>query len=170
MQHSRNLIDEIKHQLTHGTMTNRLIIYNVIVFAIILLVNAVLSLSVSQIPLSEYLFALDTDLLGFIQKPWGILTSIFSHFGLWHLIFNMLFLYFSGQLFEQIFDKRRLWQTYIFAGIAGGLLEIAAHYLFPSFQNTDNVVVGASGVDFVVADAFAVHSVQVLSPFLALTL
>jgi membrane associated rhomboid family serine protease len=158
MQHSRNLIDEIKHQLTHGTMTNRLIIYNVIVFAIILLVNAVLSLSVSQIPLSEYLFALDTDLLGFIQKPWGILTSIFSHFGLWHLIFNMLFLYFSGQLFEQIFDKRRLWQTYIFGGIAGGLLEIAAHYLFPSFQNTDNVVVGASGSIMAIFTALAFHS------------
>jgi len=158
MQHSRNLIDEIKHQLTHGTMTNRLIIYNVIVFAIILLVNAVLSLSVSQIPLSEYLFALDTDLLGFIQKPWGILTSIFSHFGLWHLIFNMLFLYFSGQLFEQIFDKRRLWQTYLFGGIAGGLLEIAAHYLFPSFQNTDNVVVGASGSIMAIFTALAFHS------------
>jgi membrane associated rhomboid family serine protease len=158
MQHSRNLIDEIKHQLTHGTMTNRLIIYNVIVFVIILLVNAVLSLSVSQITLSEYLFALDTDLLGFIQKPWGILTSIFSHFGLWHLIFNMLFLYFSGQLYEQIFDKRRLWQTYLFGGIAGGLLEIAAHYLFPSFQNTDNVVVGASGSIMAIFTALAFHS------------
>jgi len=158
MQHPRNLIDEIKHQLTHGTMTNRLIIYNVIVFVIILLVNAVLSLSVSQITLSEYLFALDTDLLGFIQKPWGILTSIFSHFGLWHLIFNMLFLYFSGQLYEQIFDKRRLWQTYLFGGIAGGLLEIAAHYLFPSFQNTDNVVVGASGSIMAIFTALAFHS------------
>jgi membrane associated rhomboid family serine protease len=158
MRSSRNFIDEIKYQLSHGTMTNRLIIFNVFVFALILLLKAILSLSIFQISVAEYLFTLDTNLLGFIQKPWGILTSIFSHFGLWHLIFNMMFLYFSGQLFEQIFDKHRLWQTYIFGGIAGGILEIAAHYLFPSFQNSEQVVVGASGSIMAIFTALAFHS------------
>jgi membrane associated rhomboid family serine protease len=158
MRSSRNFVEEIKYQLSHGTMTNRLIIYNVFVFALILLLNAILSLTISQIPLTSYLFTLDTNLLGFIQKPWGIITSIFSHFSLWHLIFNLLFLYFAGQLFEQIFDKRRLLQTYIYGGIAGGLLEIAAHYLFPSFQNSDQVVVGASGSIMAIFTALAFHS------------
>jgi membrane associated rhomboid family serine protease len=157
MQHSRNFIEEIKYQLSHGTMTNKLIIYNVFVFAIILLLN-ILNLSLNQISLTEYFFTLDTNLVGFILKPWGIITSIFSHFEIWHLIFNMLFLYFSGQLFEQIFDKRRLWQTYIFGGISGGILEISAHYLFPSFQNADQVVVGASGSIMAIFTALAFHS------------
>ena len=138
-------------------MTNKLIIYNVFVFAIILLLN-ILNLSLNQISLTEYFFTLDTNLVGFIIKPWGIITSIFSHFEIWHLIFNMLFLYFSGQLFEQIFDKRRLWQTYIFGGISGGILEISAHYLFPSFQNADQVVVGASGSIMAIFTALAFHS------------
>jgi membrane associated rhomboid family serine protease len=157
MQSSRNFIEEIKYQLSHGTMTNKLIIYNVFVFALILLLN-ILNLSLNQISLTEYFFTLDTNLVGFIIKPWGIITSIFSHFEIWHLIFNMLFLYFSGQLFEQIFDKRRLWQTYIFGGISGGILEIAAHYLFPSFQNSDQVVVGASGSIMAIFTALAFHS------------
>ena len=157
MQSSRNFIEEIKYQLSHGTMTNRLIIYNVFVFAVILLLN-ILNLTINQISLTEYFFTLDTNLVGFIIKPWGIITSIFSHFEIWHLIFNMLFLYFSGQLFEQIFDKRRLWQTYIFGGISGGILEIAAHYLFPSFQNSDQVVVGASGSIMAIFTALAFHS------------
>jgi membrane associated rhomboid family serine protease len=157
MQSSRNFIEEIKYQLSHGTMTNKLIIYNVFVFALILLLN-ILNLSLNQISLTEYFFTLDTNLVGFIIKPWGIITSIFSHFEIWHLIFNMLFLYFSGQLFEQIFDKRRLWQTYIFGGISGGTLEIAAHYLFPSFQNSDQVVVGASGSIMAIFTALAFHS------------
>jgi membrane associated rhomboid family serine protease len=157
MQSSRNFIEEIKYQLSHGTMTNKLIIYNVFVFAIILLLN-ILNLSLNQISLTEYFFTLDTNLVGFIIKPWGIITSIFSHFEIWHLIFNMLFLYFSGQLFEQIFDKRRLWQTYIFGGISGGILEISAHYLFPSFQNADQVVVGASGSIMAIFTALAFHS------------
>lgn len=138
-------------------MTNKLIIYNVFVFAIILVLN-ILNLTINQISLTEYFFTLDTNLVGFIIKPWGIITSIFSHFEIWHLIFNMLFLYFSGQLFEQIFDKRRLWQTYIFGGISGGILEIAAHYLFPSFQNSDQVVVGASGSIMAIFTALAFHS------------
>lgn len=158
MQSSRNFIEEIKYQLSYGTMTNRIIIYNVFVFVLILILQATTSLMVFNIQITEFIFALDTNLLGFLMKPWGIFTSIFSHFGLWHLIFNMLFLYFSGQLFEQIFDKRRLWQTYLFGGIAGGILEIAAHYLFPSFQNTDNVVVGASGSIMAIFAALAFHS------------
>ena len=158
MQSSRNFIEEIKYQLAHGSMTNRLIIYNVFIFALILLLNAIISLSISQIAFTEFLFTLDTNFIGFIQKPWGIFTSIFSHFSLWHLIFNMMFLYFSGQLFEQIFDKRKLWQTYIFGGIAGGFLEIAAHFLFPSFQNTEQVVVGASGSIMAIFTALAFHS------------
>jgi membrane associated rhomboid family serine protease len=157
MQSSRNFIEEIKYQLSHGTMTNKLIIYNVFVFAIILVLN-ILNLKINQISLTEYFFTLDTNLVGFIIKPWGIITSIFSHFEIWHLIFNMLFLYFSGQLFEQIFDKRRLWQTYIFGGISGGILEITAHYLFPSFQNSDQVVVGASGSIMAIFTALAFHS------------
>jgi membrane associated rhomboid family serine protease len=158
MQSSRNFVEELKYQLTNGSMTNRLIIYNVLVFTLILVLNVILSLYVFEISLTEYLFTLDTNLIGFIKKPWGIITSIFSHFGLFHLIFNMLFLYFSGQLFEQIFDKRRLWQTYIFGGIAGGILEIIAHYLFPSFQNTENVIVGASGSIMAIFTALAFHS------------
>jgi len=157
MQSSRNFIEEIKYQLSHGTMTNKLIIYNVFVFAIILVLN-ILNLTINQISLTEYFFTLDTNLVGFIIKPWGIITSVFSHFEIWHLIFNMLFLYFSGQLFEQIFDKKRLWQTYIFGGISGGILEIAAHYLFPSFQNSDQVVVGASGSIMAIFTALAFHS------------
>lgn len=157
MQNSRNFIEEIKYQLSHGTMTNKLIIYNVFVFAVILILN-ILNLSLNQISFTEYFFTLDTNLSGFVLKPWGIVTSIFSHFEIWHLIFNMLFLYFSGQLFEQIFDKRRLWQTYLFGGISGGMLEIVAHYLFPSFQNADQVVVGASGSIMAIFTAIAFHS------------
>lgn len=162
MQSSRNLIEELKFQLQHGPMTNRLIIYNVIVFALIQLVNGIISLTSSEellvLGLSDKIFTLDTNIIGFIQKPWGILTSIFSHFSLWHLLFNLLFLYFSGQMFEQLFDKRRLWQTYIYGGITGGLLEILAHYLFPSFQSSEHVVVGASGSIMAIFTALAFHS------------
>jgi membrane associated rhomboid family serine protease len=162
MQSSRNLVEELKFQLQHGPMTNRLIIYNVGVFALIQLISGIISLSSSELVfvqnLPNNIFTLDTNFIGFIQKPWGIITSVFSHFSLWHLLFDLLFLYFSGQMFEQLFDKRRLWQTYIFGGITGGLLEILAHYTFPSFQNSEQIVVGASGSIMAIFTALAFHS------------
>jgi len=48
-------------------------------------------------------------------------------------------------MFEQLFDAKRLWYTYLFGGIAGGMLEIIAHAIFPALQNSQIVIVGASG-------------------------
>ena len=57
----------------------------------------------------------------------------------------MIFLYFAGRMFTQLFDKSRLIYTYILGGIAGGTLEIVAHSLFPKLQMFNDIVIGASG-------------------------
>jgi membrane associated rhomboid family serine protease len=91
------------------------------------------------------IFALQADFLGLITKPWGLITSIFSHFEFMHFLFNMLFLFFAGQLYEQLFGGKKLLNIYILGGIAGGILEIVAHELFPALSNSQSIVVGASG-------------------------
>ena len=143
-------------------MTNRLIIINVFVFALIQLISGLIHLlSPKQaffLNLIENTFTLDTNVYGFIQKPWGLLTSIFSEFSLFYLFFNMLFLYFSGNIFEQIFDKRRLWQTYFWGGISGAIFQIIAHYIFPSFQNSEHLIIGASGSVMAIFTALTFHS------------
>ncbi len=103
------------------------------------------------------IFSLNTDLGEFIFHPWGIITSIFAHFTVWHFLMNMLFLYFSGKMFEQLFDQKRLLYTYIIGGIAGGILEILAHLIFPTLQNEKIVVVGASGSVMAIFAALAFH-------------
>jgi len=57
----------------------------------------------------------------------------------------MLFLFFAGQLYEQLFEGKKLLNIYILGGIAGGILEIVAHELFPALSNSQSIVVGASG-------------------------
>jgi hypothetical protein len=69
----------------------------------------------------------------------------------------MLFLYFSGKMFEQLFDQKRLLYTYIIGGIAGGILEILAHLIFPTLQNEKIVIVGASGSVMAIFAALAFH-------------
>lgn len=150
MNEQRTFIDELKYQFNHGGMTIKLIFVNTIVFLSIniLLVIARLIGGDAQIfvgDILKWMFTLNTDLSSFIYTPWGIFTSIFAHYSLWHLLFNMLFLYFVGKMFEQFFDQKRLLFTYLLAGIAGGSLEIIAHLIFPVLQMNSSVVVGASG-------------------------
>lgn len=150
MNEQRTFIDELKHQYQYGGMTIKLIMINAIVFLGInvLLVISRLIGGDAQLFLGnilKWIFTLNTDLPSFLYSPWGLFTSIFAHYSVWHLLFNMIFLYFVGKMFEQFFDQKRLLYTYLLAGLAGGLLEIVAHLIFPVLQMSSNVVVGASG-------------------------
>ena len=147
MSADRTFIDEIKHQLKYGGITVKLIFINVAVFLFIQILLALGRLVFNnQADFVTHFFSLNTDLKVFITRPYTILTTIFSHFTILHLLFNMLFLYFSGSLFEQLFDRSRLIYTYIFGGILGGLFELLSHLIFPSLQlNQGTLIVGASG-------------------------
>ena len=149
MQAEQNLFDSLKNAYRYGGMTTRLIFINAAIFLLIQILSVIIRLMMADNSiLSVFLnavFTLNTDLKYFIFMPWGLVTSIFAHFSLWHFVLNMLFLYFSGRMFEQLFDAKRLWYTYLFGGIAGGMLEIIAHAIFPALQNSQIVIVGASG-------------------------
>jgi membrane associated rhomboid family serine protease len=157
----RNLIEELKFQLRAGTMTNRLIIVNVSVFLSLLLIKKSLLLFNIDPLVSDgwihRLMDLNSSFSAFIRAPWGLVTSIFTHEQFGHLLFNMLFLYFSGRFFEQYFSRRKLWLTYLFGGIAGGLLELMANNLFPALQGTNVVILGASGSIMAIFTALAFY-------------
>ena len=157
----RNLIQEIKFQLRSGTMTNRLIIVNVCVFLLILLVKkSFLLYNIAPRTSDEWihhLLDLNSSLPAFIRAPWGLFTSIFTHEQFGHLLFNMLFLYFSGRFFEQYFSRKKLWLTYLFGGICGGILELVANNLFPALQGTNVVILGASGSIMAIFTALAFY-------------
>lgn len=149
MQTEQNLFNSLKNAYHYGGMTIRLLFINTTIFLLIQILSVVIRLMMADNSiLSVFLnsvFTLNTNLHNFIFMPWGLITSIFAHFSLWHFVLNMLFLYFSGRMFEQLFDAKRLWYTYLFGGIAGGIFEIIAHTIFPALQNSQIVIVGASG-------------------------
>lgn len=157
----RNFIEELNYQLRAGTMTNRLIIVNVCVFlAILLLKKSLLLFNIDPIISDGWihqLFDLNSSIPAFIRAPWGLVTSIFTHEQFGHLLFNMLFLYFSGRFFEQYFSRKKLWLTYLFGGIAGGILELLANNLFPALQGTNVVILGASGSIMAIFTAMAFY-------------
>ena len=147
----KNIFQDLKYRFQFGGMHVKLLFVNAIVFIFIGFLHVFTRLlgdeeiQQSTAILLHDIFALQADFLGLITKPWGLITSIFSHFEFMHFLFNMLFLFFAGQLYEQLFGGKKLLNIYILGGIAGGILEIVAHELFPALSNSQSIVVGASG-------------------------
>lgn len=150
MQTQGTFIDNIKHQLAHGGMTIKLIFINVVLFLGIRVLDIFSELmgSSSYTFIDTFItpiFGLHTKLVPFLTHPWTLFTHMFTHYTVMHLLWNMVFLYFAGKLFEQLFNSRRLLSTYILGGLLGGLLEVLAHLIFPKLQLTNDIVIGASG-------------------------
>lgn len=139
----RTLSEEIKFQLRFGGMHIKLIFANSIVFLLMILLDLVVKTTQNSMidVIRIKIFALQTNLGDFLYAPYGLITSIFTHFGFMHFLFNMLFLYFAGSLFRQFFSDRRMLHVYIVGGIFGGFCELIAHQI----SGMDAIVVGASG-------------------------
>jgi len=94
-----------------------------------------------------------------LERPWTILTSIFLHgylgsdggmsfSSIWHILFNMLALYFLGSYLNMIIGKRWFLGIYLVGGVIGSFLYIA-------MAPPNSIVVGASGAIFAVGGALA---------------
>lgn len=143
MTNDRNLTEELKFQFRFGGMHIKLIFVNSVVFlAMILLHLAGQATSNGWLGwFQTQFFTLHTDLKEFAYAPYGLITSIFTHFGFFHFLFNMFFLYFAGSLFRQFFSDRRMLHVYVVGGIFGGICEL----IVSQFTGTGYPVLGASG-------------------------
>lgn len=146
MQTENSFIDSIKNKYQNGGVAIKLIFINTAVFVIIALLNTLFKL-LGFNELNEFVsyLGLNTAFKTAIFKPWTFVTSLFVHFGFMHLLFNMLFLYFAGQLFLQYFDSKKLVFTYILGGVLAGVIEMLARSVFPGLSGTPTTIVGASG-------------------------
>lgn len=152
-------IDDLKLAMRRTDNAHvKLVIINVAVFLVYTLVNVISSLF--QIRLSETMtlwLALPAHLQSLLYKPWTLLTYFFYHEGLWHILSNMLFLYWFGQLLNEFLGARRLMTVYMLGGVISGICYVAAYNTFPAFAGSHihSVLLGASGAVFAVVAAAA---------------
>jgi membrane associated rhomboid family serine protease len=89
-------------------------------------------------------------------RIYQLVTFQFMHAGLWHLLGNMLGLYFFGQAVEEFLGKAGLLKLYLASGTIGGFLQVAFAFTFPRYFAAG--VVGASAGVFGLVAAFATHA------------
>lgn len=84
------------------------------------------------------------DLGTLITRPWTILTYMFLHLSLGHIFWNMIILWMSGRLFQDLLGGRRLIGNYILGGITGLLVFILSSNLTTPAGHPQPAVMGAS--------------------------
>ncbi len=68
----------------------------------------------------KYLYLSD-DLLWDLSHPWTMITYMFTHIGFFHLLFNMLILYWFGRIAGDLLGDHRMLPLYLYSGFAGAL-------------------------------------------------
>jgi membrane associated rhomboid family serine protease len=84
-------------------------------------------------PLVDFL-KLPASVGGWLHRPWTMVTYMFTHLEIWHIAFNLLCLYWSGQLFLRFFGPKQLGGLYVLGGVAGGVLFMLMYNVFPYFE------------------------------------
>jgi len=81
-----------------------------------------------------------------LNRPWTGITYMFTHFGFWHIAFNLLCLYWFGQIFLRFFGPKQLGGLYVMGGIVGGIVFVLSYNIFPYFREfvNNSYLVGAS--------------------------
>ena len=95
-------------------------------------------------------FAFNPDPFTALTQPWRLVTYMFLHGGGFHLIFNMLWLWWMGRMVEQTVGPRTFSVLFFGAGIGGAILQIAIAAVLGA-----NLVIGASGAVLGIMVAFA---------------
>ncbi len=86
---------------------------------------------------------------GFLAQPWTLVTNMFVHAGIWHILANMITLFFFGGFLYRLIGSRNFLITYFGGGILGSIL-----YLLLADPYT--IAVGASGAVYALAGALVV--------------
>lgn len=102
---------------------------------------------------------LPASLWQLLCRPWSLLTYMFVHERLMHILCNMLALYGFGRIFLTFFSVRHFVGVYLFGGIMGGLFFVLAFNVFPYFSQVvgNACLVGASASVLAVVVASAVR-------------
>lgn len=126
-----NELNNIFSKIRTSSIIEKLILLNSLFFLIALLFKSTVLNWI----------ALSSDLNLLILKPWTIASYSIVHLDFFHLLSNVLILYYIGNLFLTFFHKSQLLTVYI-----GGLVSGALLFLVIAFIKNDTLIlIGASG-------------------------
>jgi len=138
------LKDKLKYSLSVMGQLQKLIVINIIFFIIPLLLNTFLWLfELKDISILDY-FVVEADLMSLIFKPWSLITYGFLHGSFSHLFWNMIMLFYFGNILVNYFGDKRLLNVFFNGILFGGIIYIISYNLFPVFIGISSKMIGSS--------------------------
>lgn len=131
----------LKYQFAKLNIAEKLIVINVVLFLVNTIVTTLFLLPNDIV--SRY-FELPKDFFSFVTQPWSIVTYSFFHGSFGHIFWNMIWLYFFGRTFLNLFGHKKFVNVYFLGVIAGGLLFLLSYNVFPALININAALIGAS--------------------------
>lgn len=137
-------VNNIKQKFRNAGIVEKFIYINVGIFIISLLFGTFGTLFKSDTNFITNWFALNSNFSNFLTKPWSIISYGFLHSGFLHILFNLIALFFIGNLFVEYFTPKQFINFYFLGTISGGILYLIGYKYIPLLQGTETVLVGAS--------------------------
>ncbi len=157
----RSIWEEEKEKFINGNMVRRIIVVNIAIFILVNLVNLGFYIAFQFSPhdpsqlytqssfYESYLaffkfFSMSANWKFVLTHPWIIITSMFLHQGFWHILWNMLLMYWFGRIVGDFIGNQRILPIYLIAGLAGGLIYFLTANLL-NYSGPNGYAYGASG-------------------------
>ena len=156
---SKSVFEEAKLRYQYGGITTKIIFVNVVLF-----------LFGWSIEIVEFFLNIDNDLLigavekwtrvpsqlsELLYKPYTLFTYQFFHAGLFHLLFNMMVLYYFGKIVSDFIGDKKILPLYLMGGVVGALLFLLLYNTMPVFELHIATLVGASAAIMAILTAAA---------------
>lgn len=148
------MLEEFKNAFNRYNNAHvQLIIINVTVFLFLVSVDLVTWITDTEsfFQLVYKQFSIPSGYSEFFSRPWTLITYMFSHsvWDIFHILFNMLVLYWFGRVFVEYLGSDKLVALYILGGLAGGISYLLLYNLNPAFFGKAEMV-GASGAIYAI--------------------
>ena len=154
----QSIIQDVRTEFQKGNTVTRLIFINLFVFITLNLLYVFLHGTMPGIYTDiRNAFALSNDWMHNLTHPWAWLTHMFVHDGFWHIVWNMLFLYWFGRIVGDLIGDHHILPLYLLGGIAGGFLFVMTSGFIVA-EGMTTYAIGASGATMAIVLAAGVIS------------
>lgn len=158
----QSIWEDVKREFGYGNMVTRIIIINVAIFVLINLVKLILFVSNGGAPSPVFeqvlnFFCMSADWRYVLTHPWVLFTSMFLHESFWHILWNMLFLYWFGRIVGDFIGNQRILPIYLLSGLMGSVFFFVSENILAT-GNPQSFALGASGAVMGIVVASAVIS------------
>ena len=166
------IIHKLINEFKNANILYKLIYLNVGIFLFYNILSVISSLFILDVGPSLEKLILPSNTSTLIKQPWSIISYMFFHKTFIHLLFNMIWLHFSGKLFLDYFNEKQFFSTYILGGICGGILFVLSFNYLPAFEiaNQNAKAMGASASVLAIMFAISTHipNYRIQIPFIGM--